>query len=142
VAYWWFEVSPDFDEFFDLAGRFTFGPDGSGEGRNLFFAFSAVTMLPVLIGLGIFVSGMGVSTVHRKNTKRVFMWMSFFLLLTFVYTGFLQESDVASVALLAPAAAVFAALCFISERRKVLIDILFYVWIAFAVLHMLYTGVL
>lgn len=141
AAYWWFEVTPDFDEFFDLAGRFSFGPDGDGEGRSLFLAFSAVTLLPLLIGLGIFVSGMGVSTVHRKNTKRVFMWMSFFLLAAFIFTGFLQKSEVASVALLAPSVAVFAGLCFVSERRRILTNILFYAWIAFALMRMLYSGV-
>jgi len=140
AAYWWFEAVPDFGEFFDLSGGFTFRPDG--EGSNLFFAFSAVTLLPVLIGLGIFVSRMGVSTVHRKNTKRVFMWLSFVLLVTFIYSGFLQKSDAASVALLAPSVAVFSALCFASDRRKILTDILFYIWITFAVLRMLYTGVL
>ncbi len=142
AAYWWFEMTPDFEEFSDLGGRFRFGPDAETPHSRLFFLFLGITLAAVLIGSVRFLSGMGVSTVHRKNTKAVFVWFSIFLVFTFVYTGFLPENDVAAVASLAAPTAVFASFSFNTDKARRWSGLLLYFWTALVVLRFLYAGIL
>lgn len=142
AAYWWFELTPDFREFSDLSGSFRFGPDADTAHSGLFYALLGASLVAVLIGSVRFLSRMGVSTVHRKNTKAVFVWFSIFLVFAFVYVCFLPENDVASVASLAAPAAVFAALSFNTDKARRWSGLLLYLWTALVVLRFLYTGIL
>lgn len=142
AAYWWFEMRPDFDEFFRFDGRFQFGPEADAAYSSVFFTFLGITLSAVLVGLAGFLSRMGVSTVHRKNTKAVFVWFSVFLVFGFIYVGFLPENDIASVASLAAPAAVFAALSFNTEKARRWSGLLLYLWTAAVIVRFLYSGIL
>lgn len=142
AAYWWFGASPGLEEFMDFQGRFTFGIDAGNSKVNWFAIFLAASLVPTFLGLVVFVGGMASSTVHRKNTKRAFLWFGFFQFVAFVYTGLLASPDVGSLALLAVPIAVFASRFFALERRAVLINAVFYVWLALAVVRILHSGIL
>lgn len=136
AAYWWKGAQPELSEFHTWKDHFGLGPDGAaGAG---FYWFSGFTLIASFFGLALFASGMGSSTVHRKNSKRVFLWLSFFLVLVLVYTGFLEFSDAGSSAVLAIPVAVFVAMAFAYEQKRWVADLIFYLWLAMAIFRMLH----
>lgn len=142
AAYWWYGTIPGLEEFMDFQSRFTFGIDAGNSKVNWFAIFLAASLVPAALGLVVFVGGMASSTVHRKNTKRAFLWFGFFQFVAFVYTGLLAAPDVGSLALLAVPIAVFASRFFALERKALLINAVFFAWFALAVVRMLYSGIL
>lgn len=140
AAYWWFEIEPALDEFYDLQHQFTFGGNGKGLERSSQLWFLGVSVLPFLLGLGRFIRGMGISTVHRKNTKRVFLWLSFFLFAVMLYAGFLVLNDHISIGLIGMPLAVFSSLYFSTDRRRWLVDLMFFVWIIFSIVSLIYSA--
>lgn len=135
AAYWWFDVAPDLTEFITWKSHFDIGPDA--DAGPMFLWFGAITLSIGAFGLSLFASGMGSSTVHRKNSKRVFLWLSFFLVALFVYTGFLQKSDAGITAVLCIPVSVFLAMAFAYDQRKWVADLIFYSWLFLALLRML-----
>ena len=136
AVYWWYGAQPDLSEFLTFKGNFSVGPDGSMG--PMFYWFGAFTLVLTALGLALFASGMGSSTVHRKNSKRVFLWLSLFLVLVIAYTGVLQTSDVGSTAVLAIPAAVLLTMAFAYDQKKWVADIMFYSWLLMAILRMVY----
>jgi hypothetical protein len=140
AAYWWYGVVPSLEEFTDFGGRFSFGADLDAAGGHWLLWLLAGTLLVVVPGMAIFVVGMASSTVHRKNTKRAFLWLSVFLVAVFIYTAFLRRPDLAISGLLAVPIAVFASRIFAAEKRKALVSLIFYVWLVLVIVRMLNTG--
>ena len=125
--YWWKGTEPD------LSGFFDFGESMDAESSACAFFchwhFLVLTILVALAGWAIFLKGLSGSTVHRKNAKRVFNWLSLFLIVLVGYQANLQQQAGSYGAALAIPFSVFCAVLFAEERRKPWIDLAFHLWV-------------
>jgi hypothetical protein len=131
AAFWWFGSMPDMLEFFEF--DWSFGNDNPNRGSA--YTFFVVTAILTTLGIGHFISDMGVSTVHRKNSKAVFIWYAVFTLIVFAYAAGLAVNEYKLHLLFAPAIAIFMGVFFSGARRPWLLQIIMYVWLLLAVLQ-------
>ncbi len=140
VVFWWVDVLPEMELFMihDFS-NIGFSVENI-DGPQVPFLF--MTGGICLFGFFRFVSDMNISTVHRKNSKAVFVWLSALILITVIYgLGIKVENSGLGILLAAPVA-VFSAIFFSGNKRQRLIQTLFYLWWISSIIHMLFTGVL
>lgn len=140
VAFWWFEYRVEIDEYLVVDTRelgFSF------SGRHLYtYPFLVVTVVLAIVGLLQFISDMNVSTVHRKNSKSVFLWYALLILLMAIYASGLATDRTGFLGVFGPLVAVFGGIFFIGTKRLVILRSVFYLWLLFVMLHMYFTLVL
>ncbi len=125
MYYWWFDMQFPFD---------TYAIDFSGlsqisDGTGLYgYVFLVLTIFIVVAGAAIYGRDMQTSTVHKKNTKKVFVSLSVLLLLAFfVYFDPSRASAVLALILAAPVA-VYGGVYFSSTRRRKLGAVIRFAW--------------
>lgn len=128
VGFWWFDYTLDISEFMSF----------SQPQINEMFVSHGFWYLPVLFlsafilfaGLIVFVRDMNTSTVHRQNTKKVFITASIFMLVVCLYGLGLESAQPGMFTSLAIPVSVYTGVYFSRPRRKTLVLILFYIWVA------------
>ncbi len=130
AAYWWFGSKPNMLEFFEFDWSFFNNNPNKGSG----YAFYVVTAIVTMLGFGQFIADMGISTVHRKNSKAVFMWYAVLSLFVFAYAAGLSANEHKLYLLFAPAVAIFMGVFFSGARRPWLLQLIMYLWLLLAVL--------
>ncbi len=128
AGYWWFGTLPDLLKFFEFEGGLLHAPEAGAIGYLFYVAVALLTLL----GLGQFIADMGISTVHRKNSKAVFMWYAVFSLLVFIYCLGLSVNERRLYLLLAPSVAIFMGIFFSGSRRVNLLKACMYAWLFIA----------
>lgn len=101
---------------------------------GLIFATLAIS----IVGAYIFTGDMRVSTVHKKNAKKVVVWMVFVLMIAALYCFKIGTPIITFVWLLAIPAALACGDFFISSKRKVIIVAIFYIWVIATFLYPLF----
>ena len=140
VFYWWFDLK------FDPAHYFQLEPV---QLQSLISSHSVIFYLVLIFssfvffaGLLIFIREMGVSTVHKKNTKKVFITLTFILGLVWLVSIALNEGQTGLPGLLAIPVSVFGGVLFSrARRRKKIMTTVFYIWILILILYPLFTEV-
>lgn len=133
VGFWWFDYTLDISEFIRFSDLQT----------DVLFASHSFWYLPVLFlsvfilfaGLIIFIRDMNTSTVHKQNTKKVFITTSIFMLIVCLYGLALESTQTGMFTALAIPVSVYTGVYFSRTRRKNLVLILFYIWIALLFLY-------
>ncbi len=140
VGYWWVSSWPEIDEFI-LTDIREIGFSFSGR-HALTYPFLVITAVVGLMGFLQFISDMNVSTVHRKNSKAVFIWFSILVVLLCIYASGLQVVQSGLLGMLAAPVAIYAGIFFSGAKRTMILHTLFYLWLIFSVVHLLFTGVI
>ena len=128
VAFWSFDYTLDISEFRSFS-KLQF---------NDLFVSHGFWYLPVLVlslfilfaGLIVFIRDMNTSTVHRQNTKKVFITTSIFMLVVCLYGLGLENTQPGMFTSLAIPVSVYTGVYISRSKRKNLLLILFYTWIA------------
>ena len=133
VVFWWYDYTLDYSEFTTFSDQpfreiFTFH-------GALYYPLLIISVFIFLAGLLTFLNDMTTSTVHKKNTKKVYVTTSIFLLGIYIYGIALSEIQAGMLAVLAPPLAVFAGVYFSRSRRKKLRQALFYIWILLLIVY-------
>ncbi|MCA1764110.1 MAG: hypothetical protein ABR574_01855 [Cryomorphaceae bacterium] len=131
VYYWWYGLSLNYDEFTTQLNP-SWGNLFGGE-NFVAYGFIAFSILLSFIGLGRFISSLSSSTVNQKNTRIVFMWMSFILLILYGYISALSIDIFESPIVMAAQFSIFGSIFFLIEKRKKIISALFYIWLIGAI---------
>ncbi len=127
VTFWWLNYTLDISEYIAF----------TGISQSDLFTSHGFWYLPVLIlsviilfiGLLAFLRDLSTSTVHEKNTKKVFITTSILMLGVSLYGIALKAVQPGMIASLALPVSVFVSVYFSRSRRKVVNQILFYVWV-------------
>lgn len=110
-----------------------------GNPNNWYLAFLVISIVMSIVGFAFFVSDMQVSTVHKKNTKRVFIWSAITLVATLVYTLYLPGADYSLFWLIGIPVAISLGDFFNYQKRQMVISLLFYAWLILALCHPLFS---
>ncbi len=140
LFYWWFEINLDLPEYFQLMPL---------HFKSLISAHSFFFYILLLFSLFVFFAGflifireMGISTVHKKNTKKVFISLTFILCLMWVASLALNEDQTGLSCLLAVPISVYGGVLFSrARRRRKLLTTIFYIWILLLVFYPIFTEV-
>ncbi len=124
---------------FEPSEYYAFSEDGlntnSENQGGGYLAFLLFTLAISVVGAYIFITDMQVSTVHKKNAKKVMVWSSLFLILTSIYCLFLADNAQHLVVLAAVPISIALGDFFLSTKRKMVIIGLFYAWILTAFIY-------
>jgi hypothetical protein len=104
-----------------------------------FYGLAFSTLAISILGAYIFTADMRVSTVHKKNAKKVVIWTVFVLMIAAFYCYKIGTPIITFVWLLAIPAALACGDFFISTRRKTIVVTIFYIWIVAAFFYPLLT---
>jgi len=139
IVFWWVDVFPAFDLFMiQDFGNIGFHSKNYDPAQ---YPFLVLTIAICMMGLVRFAYDMNVSTVHRKNSKAVFVWLSFLILIAVIYGSGIEVVNNGLWSILAAPVAVYSAIFFSVTRRQRVIQTLFYLWWISSIIHMLFTGV-
>lgn len=140
VFYWWFDINFDPAHYFQLV-PLHFKTLITAH-SFLFYLVLIFSTFVFLAGMLLFIREMGVSTVHKKNTKKVFVTLTFILGIVWLVSVALNEDQTGLPGLLAIPVSVFGAVLFSRvRRRKKLMTTLFYIWLLLLVFYPLFTEV-
>lgn len=126
AAYFWAGEGVDWSRFFRFAGFDT--STWANRGGVFYFPYVGLTLLSAAVGAFIFLMRMRASTIHRKNTKAIFMHTTWLLVAAFVYAVFLAQSARGAVLLLSVPVAVFTGVFFSHRRMQRWMLLWFYLW--------------
>lgn len=140
VFYWWFGLNLDLARYFQLAPL----PLKTllSQHSFLFYLVLIFSLFVFFGGMLIFVREMGVSTVHKKNTKKVFITLTFILCAVWLASVAINENQTGLPGLFAIPVSVFGGILFSSNRRKKVLSFIFYIWLFLLVFYPLFTEVL
>lgn len=138
--YWWFDLKFDPGHYFQLI---PLNFKSLIPAHSVFFYLVLIFSTFVFFaGLLIFIREMGVSTVHKKNTKKVFITLTFILGIVWLVSIALNEDQIGLPGLLAIPVSVFGGVLFSrARRRKKLVSTVFYIWLLLLVFYPLFTEV-
>lgn len=105
-----------------------------------FTALSIFTFVLAAIGSFIFITNMRVSTVHKKNAKKVMVWSTLFLVITLFY-GLLLTEESHFILLISIPIAISLGDFFLSDKRQVIVLTAFYVWVIAAFCYPLFASI-
>ncbi|NEN22003.1 hypothetical protein G3O08_00605 [Cryomorpha ignava] len=127
VFFWWQDYTLDVSEYMAFNGL----PLGEifADHGFWYLPILILSLLILFIGLITFLKDMSTSTVHKKNTKKVFVTVSILMLAVCIYGLSLTSVQAGMFATLAIPVSVFASVYFSRTRRKKLVIFLFYVWV-------------
>jgi hypothetical protein len=137
ITFWWMGYTAEIDEYLIL--------DTSNLGINfgdryaLTYPFIVLTILVTVAGLLQFISDMNVSTVHRKNSKSVFLWFTLLVVIMAVYATGLASDYTGLLSIFGTIVAVFGVIFYVGTKRGIIVRTVFYLWLVFAVMHMYFT---
>lgn len=140
VYFWWFDLEFYFTDYF-LFGEAPF-QSFLASGSVLFYLVLATTVFIVLAGLSLFFKEMGISTVHKKNTKKVFITLTVLLILVWGAGFWLEGHYTGLTLILTIPAAVFSGVFFSGAKRKRLRVTIFYIWLILLLLYPIFTAVI
>lgn len=126
VAYWWFGYEVELQEYFRVDWSF------SPHFRNLAKSGLLVALSAGLcaVGAGRFVLDMGVSTVHRKNSKAVWMWFTLCTIVIYFYGLSLAAYESRMHLVLVPLSSVFVGAFLTGKGRSIVLTAFFYILLA------------
>lgn len=127
VFFWWQGYSLDVSEYIAFTGL-PLAEIFAGHGF-WYLPILILSLLILFIGLVAFLNDMSTSTVHKKNTKKVFVTVSLFMLAVCIYGLSLATMQAGMFATLAIPVSVFASVYFSRTRRKKFVIFLFYIWV-------------
>lgn len=104
-----------------------------------FYGLVSTTFVISILGAYIFTGDMRVSTVHKKNSKKVVVWMVFVLIVAALYCYKIGTPIISFVWLLAIPAALACGDFFMSPKRKAIVVAIFYIWTVAAFLYPLFS---
>lgn len=140
IFYWWFELKFDPMHYFQLE-PLHFNSLISAH-SFLFYLVLIFSTFVFLAGLLIFIREMGISTVHKKNTKKVFVTLTFIIGVVWLVSIALNEGQTGLPGLLAIPVSVFGGVLFSRvRRRKKLVITVFYIWLLLLIVYPLFTEV-
>ncbi len=96
------------------------------------WTLTVLTVLMFVLGVFKILSVMSTSTVHLKNSKKIFIWTAVLLIATFFYAIGLEAEKLFPVALLALPFSVAMGEFFVVNSKRFWASILFYVWLVAA----------
>jgi hypothetical protein len=108
----------------------------NGKGLGIFI-FSALLSIFGLFG---FLGDISKSTLRKKSTKYILLWLSFLTVVLFIYTLFLPSDDLEGYRLLILPAAIFMGVFFSGKGRNRLRVGLFYAWLLVSILFMVFAN--
>lgn len=111
-----------------------------GQGGWL-MAFLIFTFVLAVIGSYIFITDMRVSTVHKKNAKKVMIWSTLFVVITLIYGLLLTEISHHLILLISVPVSIALGDFFLSNNRKVVVLALFYIWVITSFCYPLFTSI-
>jgi len=139
VYYWWFDASPDYYRFYKYTGL------SLGELKDtnhvVDYAFMILGLLLSLIGLSGFFKEMTISTVHKKNTKAVFLWLCLLITAAYFFASGLRIDQAGTTVLWAIPSAIFISVFFMINKRKRVVGLAYYVWLILGFLTLLYNSI-
>lgn len=127
VLFWWQGYTIDVSEYLEFNGILV-AEIFAGHGF-WYLPLLILSLLILFIGLITFLRDMSTSTVHKKNTKKVFATVSVLLLAVCIYGLSLTSVQEGMFATLAIPVSVFAGVYFSRTHRKKLVIVLFYLWV-------------
>ncbi len=133
VVFWWNDYTIDYSEFVNFSDQ-PFKQVFTAHGF-WYYLLVIISLFIFLAGLLAFLNDMSTSTVHKKNTKKVYVTVSLFLLGIYIYGITLYENQTGLMAVLAAPVAVFSGVYFSQTRRRKLRQILFYIWILLLIIY-------
>lgn len=136
VACWWFDVKRGIPAWNELSAD----PDTAiFQGHNLWFWLVFIfTLFVFLVGLAGFLREMQVSTVHKKNTKKVFVTLTVLLIVVWVAAFFTGVHHPVLTGLLVIPLSVYSGIFFSRARRRKWHIVVFYIWLALLVIFPLW----
>lgn len=139
VYYWWFDKSPDFYRYMKFEG-FSWG---ELKDANHFadYAFMVLGFVLSLIGLSGFFKEMTGSTVHKKNTKAVFLWLCLLISAAYFAASGLRIDQAGTTMLWAIPCAIFLPFFFMINKRKRLVSGAYYIWLVLGILTLLFNSI-
>jgi hypothetical protein len=136
AAYWWFSFDPGILEFYSFdALRIE---EWFQDKHLLYYPLLALSLIILLFGAFRFVADMSASTVHSKNTKRAFIWLSLLLTAIFFYSSALEADQKGLALILLIPFAIFGGVFFTESRKKNLNIIFFYLWLVLTIAYMIF----
>lgn len=126
-------------EFFDLGiERFTLM---STNGNWSYYLLVSCLLILAAIGVFSFLNRVSKSNLRKKTTKYIFLWLTFLLGLTTLYSSFLETICSSNLLLLALPFSVFSGALFaVKSRRPALPAIMFYSWFACSILYAIFSN--
>ncbi len=137
AAYWYYDFMPNIIEFTTFEEHFGLRHQHQSTSTTVFNILLLMSVLIGALGIVSFITSLGSSTVHRKNTRKSFLWLSFFLALVYIYVGFLSDTEGGFAGILLLPISVLSAKWYSGERRKILISLPFYLWCLLVLVHLL-----
>lgn len=126
-VFWWLDFELDISEFISFS---QLSLQSLFVGHGFWYLPAVILSLFILIaGLIIFIKDMNISTVHKQNTKKVFLSAGILLLAMCLYGLGLESNQLGMLSILAIPASVFTGVYFTRSKPKTMIIILFYIWI-------------
>lgn len=126
-VFWWFDYELDISEFISFS-EFPLHTLFTSHGF-LYLPVVILSLFILIVGLIIFIRDMNISTVHKQNTKKVFLSTSIFLVIMCLYGLGLESNQLGMLSILAIPASVYTGVYFTRNKPKTVIVILFYIWI-------------
>jgi len=139
VYYWWFDASPDYYRFTKFTG-FSIG-ELKDANHLVDYAFMILGFLFSLIGLSGFFKEMTISTVHKKNTKAVFLWLCLLIAAAYLLASGLRIDQAATTVLWAIPCAIFLPVFFMVTKRKKAVSTAYYIWLILGVLTLVLNSI-
>ena len=136
VYYWWFDVSPDYYRFMRFTG-FSWG-ELQDANSPVDYAFMIIGFILSLVGLSRFFREMTISTVHKKNTKAVFLWVCLLISAVYFTASALLIDQAGTTLLWAIPCAIFLPVFFTFNRHKNLISAAYYIWLVLGLLTLVF----
>jgi len=127
VIFWWQDYTLEVSEYKAFNGV-PLAEIFAGHGF-WYLPLLILSLLILIIGLFSFLSDMSTSTVHKKNTKKVFASVSVLMLAVCIYGLSLSSVQAGMFATLAIPVSVFASVYFSRPHRKKFVIVLFYLWV-------------
>lgn len=140
LFYWWFDLKFDPAQYFQLMPLHF--QSLLSTHSILFYFLLIFTLFVFFAGFLIFIREMGISTVHKKNTKKVFITLTFILGVVWLASIALNDDQTGLPGLLAIPVSVYGGVLFSrARRRKKLMTAIFYIWVLLLVLYPIFTEV-
>jgi hypothetical protein len=139
AAYWWFSYVLNISEFYSFHGLNT--NEWFQHNDVLFYLLSASSLVIFILGAFRFIADMSASTVHRKNTKRAFIWLSLLLTGIYFYSSALEATQDGLLFILLIPFAIYGGVFFTESRQRKLNVLFFYLWLMLSIAYMIFSEI-
>jgi hypothetical protein len=130
----------DFDPSEYLGFSSQHAPTGFSEASWMRIASTVFMGVLTLLGLFSLIRNIPQSTLRKKSTKFILLWLTLLILLAFVYTLFLPGDTLEAYPLLCIPAAVYLGFLFSKKEKKKLRTGLFYAWLLVSIAFIVFAN--